>query len=87
MADPRPTIGRIVHYWTMRAKPVTCEMYVHPEAAIITDVYPESDSADLTVFPPPYSPDQQQHGSILAASEVPYSDVPRAGYWSWPARA
>jgi len=88
MADPKPTIGRIVHFWAMRAKPVTGEMYLHPEAAIITDVDEKFESVDLTVFPPscPYNQYQQKNGSAVTLAQIAYSDVPRAGFWSWPAR-
>lgn len=76
-ADPKPTIGRIVHYQAHGSPDGTHKSV--PRAAIITAVHNES-CVDLAVF----NPTGMFFNSSCALDE---SETPRGGTWHWPPRA
>ncbi|MFB7858807.1 hypothetical protein [Rhodococcus qingshengii] len=76
----KPSIGRIVHYMSY-GSPIEkdgTQRYV-PEcrAAIITDVWDESDLVSLAVFNPT---------GMLFNQGLDYSEDKRGGTWHWPER-
>jgi hypothetical protein len=90
MPDPKPTVGRIVHYYSYTRenqydpKPVGAK---GPFAGIITYVYDGEDEGQvaLTAFPPPDDPLLVQIGrpQFVRYSEV---DPPEPHTWRWPPR-
>lgn len=76
-----PTVGRIVHYYS---KP-TGRRLDEPRAAMITRVVGDDGRVLLHVYPVHLGGDDAPH---LAGptDEVPYSEQPSAGCWSWPPR-
>lgn len=70
----KPTIGRIVHYHVDPQDDSNLEA----QAAIITAVPRGGTDVDLTVFPP--------RTDFVTLADVPYSEQPRGGHWSWPPR-
>lgn len=71
MAEQKPTVGRIVHYYSTEADIKDGE----PIAALIVSTFGEGIVA-LTLFLP----------NGLAWEEAPFSEAPRPGHWSWPPR-
>jgi len=67
-----PSVGRIVHYHSAESDNLA------PWAAIVAGV---GEGGNITVhaFPP--------HTDSMRIKEVPFSDEPKAGCWSWPPRA
>lgn len=71
---PKPTVGRIVHYYRTGDTELLC-----PMAAIVTGVSVD-DAVWVTVFEtcaPPTS----------LGKAVPFSTGPAPGCWTWPPRA
>lgn len=66
----KPTVGRIVHYFTYTNP-------TEPRAAIVTWVHPDQSTVCLYVL----HPDAQ-----YAVSHVLFSEQPASCCWSWPPR-
>ena len=66
----KPSIGRIVHYQPTGNEPETV-------AAIITAVR-DSGAVNLAAFLP--------SAEYFKVVDVPYSETPKSGCWSWPPR-
>lgn len=95
MSDPnispvKPTVGRIVHYYSEDSKRNANggieTVLKGPYAAIITGVESGVDgvgyvkkSVHLTVF--------RLGDNAAPLMEIPYSPTPKAGHWSWPEKA
>lgn len=79
MSEQKPSVGRIVHYQSLGSpapKEGEVDLPSAPRAAVITDVS-ESGSVSLFVMNP-----MGQH----VVWDVPFSDSPKRGCWSWPPR-
>lgn len=79
----KPSIGRVVHYHSYGTP--NGEYVPEPRAAIVTVVYDE---------PPHLADPDELHVGLAVLNPtgvhfnqlVPYSEVPKSGYWSWPPR-
>lgn len=69
----KPSIGRIVHYHSYGTP--SGEYQPEPRAAIITAITPH---VSLAVLNPT---------GMFFNENVPFSEEPKPGHWSWPPRA
>ena len=76
----KPSVGRIVHYFTEDPREHVNGVGAGPYAAIVTQVFPESDFVNLTVLAP-FQP-QQCVGSVREKSLAGVA----TSWWEWPAR-
>jgi hypothetical protein len=68
----KPTIGRIVHY--QRYGSPGGEHKAEPSPAIVTHVYEDGLTCQLTVFNP--------NGVYM--NKTPFAETPTPGHWNWP---
>jgi hypothetical protein len=73
METPKPTIGRIVHYF--EKMPMSGELVTMP--AVINGVHADGTFVDLYVL---------GRVRIGQRDRVPYGKTPADGFWTWPAR-
>ena len=73
MSEPRPSIGRVVHYHSYGTP--GGEYLPEPRAAIVTAV--DGPYAALAILNPT---------GIFFNEEVPFHETPKPGHWSWPPR-
>lgn len=73
MTEPKPTIGRIVHYQSFGTP--GGEYLPEPRAAIITEV--TGDTVGLFVANPT---------GLFLNRDVPFAAEPTPGHWNWPPR-
>lgn len=71
----RPTIGRVVHVWGPGEHVLS--VAEKPYAAIICDVRGDG-RVNLVSF--------NQSGVPVSRLNVPYSETPKAGHWTWPTK-
>lgn len=77
MAPQKPSVGRIVHYYDgLTAKEP-------PNAAIVCAIN-DNGTVDLYVLPPHIWKDE--HDRAHYEENVPYSETPKIGCWTWPPR-
>jgi len=82
-AAPRikPTVGRVVHFFTSDPTKNFNNGGNGPYAAIVTQFFPTGEFANLKVFPPfalPYDVGSVHEGDLNP-------DVPNdSNYWTWP---
>ena len=71
----KPTIGRIVHVWGPGPLPLsTAEV---PYAGLIVGLR-ENGRVNIAAF--------NASGVPTARLNLPYSETPKAGHWTWPAK-
>lgn len=71
----KPTVGRVVHLWGPGQ--TVLSVSDTPQAALIVAVR-DSGRVNLVAF--------GATGVPLGRLNIPYSDVPKAGHWTWPAK-
>lgn len=79
MSDPKPTVGRIVHYYDYKLSPTGGS---GPFPAIVTHVHDDGRHVSLAVFSPVAT-------SVHCAHNVADDNTPiKVGdpYWCWPPR-
>lgn len=69
----KATCGRIVHFYE-----ADDHFMERPKAGIVTLAYPDSMYVNIYCFP------RDASDSEGLNEEIPFSEKPRAGHWSWP---
>lgn len=71
-----PTVGRSVHYHRD-----TADKSIHVEAAIITAIDENTGAISLAIFST-----MEGDAPVWSKKNVPCSETPAPGCWSWPPR-
>jgi hypothetical protein len=71
----KPSVGRIVHFYQQNTDE-------NPIPALVIGVYDDSGKVDLTVF----GRSRFAEPTTMPGIDVPYSEAPKKGHWSWPPR-
>ena len=71
----KPSVGRIVHYQSYGSP--GGEFKPQPRAAIITEVYDDRTAVGLAVLNPT---------GMYFNQNIEFSEEPKPGHWSWPAK-
>lgn len=79
-APGKPSVGRIVHFYTVDASKQANGVGKGPYPAIVTQAYPTGNVCNIKVFPPFRTP--YDEGSVPEFD--PVHDPER--YWCWPPR-
>lgn len=74
MSNPKPTVGRIVHYQSYGTP--GGEFKSLPRAAVVTQVHSDT-CVDLCILNPT---------GMFFNTSVQFSEEPKGGCWNWPPR-